>query len=80
MIASFQKLYCQGGTREHRPITCNILLPLISKFEPTIFEGASLPVAFRLAFAEFWRIEEFTYDKVEYDFNSWNSTRGSLSF
>ncbi len=48
-------------------------------FDQTTLDGANLHAAFFLAFAGFMRMGVFTYDKVEFDFNSWNLTRGSVS-
>ena len=79
IIVGLQKLYGEGDTREHRPITRDILLKLISRFDQTNFEGANLHAAFCLAFAGFLRMGEFTYDKLKNDFSSWNLTRGSVS-
>ncbi len=80
IIKGFRRIYGEGDTRERQPITRDILLKLISRFDQTAFEGANLHAAFCLAFAGFLRMGEFTYDKVESDFSSWNLTRGSVSF
>ena len=77
-IAGLQKLYGEGDTRERWPITQNILLRLISRFDKTTFEGVNLHAAFYLAFVGFLRMAEFTYNKVESDFRSWYLTRGSI--
>ena len=79
IIAGLRRLYGEGETHERRPITRDILLQLISRFNQRTLEGANLHSAFCLAFAGFLRMGEFTYDKVECDFNSWNLTRGSVS-
>ena len=79
IIAGLRRLYGEGDTRERRPITRDILLKLISRFDQTTLEGANLHAAFCLAFAGFLRMGEFTYDKVENDFGLWNLTRGSVS-
>ena len=70
IIAGLQRLYGEGDTRERRPITRDILLKLISRFDQRTFEGANLHAAFCLAFAGFLRMGEFTYDKVKHDFSS----------
>ena len=70
IIAGLQKLYGEGDTRECWPITRNILLQLISRFDQTTLEGANLYSAFCLAFAGFLRMGEFTYNNVECDFSS----------
>lgn len=70
IIAGLRRLYGQGDTRERRPITRDILLKLISRFDQTTLEGANLHAAFCLAFAGFLRMGELTYDKVESDFSS----------
>lgn len=36
--------------------------------------------AFYLAFAGFLQMGEFTYNRIESDFSSWNLTQGSVSF
>lgn len=77
-IAGFQKLSGERDIYKHRPITCTILLRLISRFDQTT-EGASLQAVFYFTFAGFLRIREFTFDKVECDFNSWKLTRSSIS-
>lgn len=79
IIAGLRRLYGEGDTCERRPITRDILLKLISRFNQTTLEGANLHAAFYLAFAGFLRMGKFTYDKVESDFSSWNLTRGSVS-
>ena len=79
IIAGLRRLYGEGDTRERQPITRDILLKLISRFDQTTFEGANLHAAFCLAFAGFLRMGEFTYDKVEGNFSSWNLTQGSVS-
>ena len=79
VIAGLRRLYREGDTRERRPITREVLLKLVSRFNQTTLEGANLHSAFCLAFAGFLRMGEFTYDKVESDFSSWNLTRGSVS-
>ena len=80
IIKSFRRIYGEGDTWERRPITRDILLKLISRFDQTTLEGANLHAAFCLAFAGFLRMGEFTYNKVERDFSSWNLTRGLVSF
>ena len=79
VIKGFRRIYGEGDTRERQPITRDILLKLISRFDQTTLEGANLHAAFCLAFAGFLRMGEFTYNKVESDFSSWNLTRGSVS-
>ncbi len=79
VIKGLQRLYGEGDTRERQPITRDILLKLISRFDQTALEGANSHAAFCLAFAGFLRMGEFTYNKVESDFSSWNLTRGSVS-
>ena len=79
VIAGLRRLYGEGDTRERRPITREVLLKLVSRFDQTTLEGANLHSAFCLAFAEFLRMGEFTYDKVVSNFSSWNLTRGSVS-
>lgn len=79
IIVGLQRLYGEGDTCECQPITFDILLKLISKFDQTTFEGANLYVAFCLAFAGFLRMGKFTYNKVESNFSSWNLTQRSVS-
>ena len=79
VIKGLRRLYGEGDTQERQPITRDILLKLISRFDQTTLEGANLHAAFCLAFAGFLRMGEFTYNKVESDFSSWNLTRGSVS-
>ena len=79
IIAGLRRLHGEGDTRERQPITRDILLQMISRFDQTTFEGANLHSAFCLAFAGFLRMGEFTYDNVEPDFSFWNLTRGSVS-
>ena len=79
VIKGFQRIYGEGDTQERQPITRDILLKLISRFDQTTLEGANLHAAFCLAFAGFLRMGEFTYNKVESDFSSWNLTRSSVS-
>ena len=79
IIAGLRRLYGEGDTCKRRPITRDILLKLISRFDQTTLEGANLYAAFCLAFAGFLRMGEFIYDKVEGNFRSWNLTRGSIS-
>ena len=74
-----RRLYGKGDTRKYCPITRDVLLRLISRFDQTTLEGANLHAAFCLPFVGFLRMEEFTYDKVECDFNSWNLTWGPVS-
>lgn len=69
IIAGLRRLYEKGDTHEHRPITRNILLKLISRFDQTTLEGANLHAAFCLAFAGFLQMGKFIYDKVENDFS-----------
>lgn len=79
IIAGLWRLYGEGDTRKRSPITWDILLKLISRFDQRNFEGANLHSAFCLSFAEFLRIGESTCDKVESDFRSWHLARGSIS-
>ena len=69
IIASLRKLHGEGDTCERQPITHDILLQIISRFDQTIFEMANLYSAFYLAFAGFLRMGEFTYNNVEPDFS-----------
>ena len=78
IIAGVQRLHGEGDTRKLRPITCDILLQLISRFDQTTLEGANIYSAFCLAFAGFLRMGEFTYNNVECGFRSWNLIRGSV--
>lgn len=80
IIAGLWKLYGEGNTYKRWSITRNILFWLIWRFDQTTLKGANLHAAFCLAFLRFLKMEEFTYDKVECNFNSWNLTWGSLSF
>lgn len=80
IIKSFWRIYKEGDIWQRRPITCDILLKLISRFDSTTLKRANLHAVFCLAFAEFFRMGEFTYNKVESDFNSWNLTWGLVSF
>ena len=80
VISGLRRLSGEGDTRERRSITRDILLKLISSFDQTTLEGANFHTAFCLAFTGFLRMGEFTYNKVESDFSSWNLTRGSISF
>ena len=79
IIAGLQKLYREGDTCKRQPITHDILLKLISRFDQTTFKGVNLHAAFCLAFAGFLRMGEFIYNKVEGNFSSWNLTQGSVS-
>lgn len=65
IIAGVWRLYGEGDTCERPPITRDILLKLISRFDQTTLEGANLHAAFCLAFAGFLRMGDFTYYKVE---------------
>lgn len=78
-IASLKQLYGKGETHECRLIIHNILLQLISRFNQKTLEKVNLHANFCLAFAEFWQIGKFTYDKVECNFNFWNLAQGSVS-
>ena len=80
IIAGLRKLYGEGDTQERWPITKDILLWLISRFDQTTFEYTNLYAAFCLAFAGFLRMGEFIYDKVGSDFRSWHLTCGSIFF
>ena len=80
IIKGFWRIYGEGVTRGRRPITRDILLKLISRFDQTTLEGANLHAGFCLAFTGFLRMGEFTYDRIESDFSSWNLTQGSVSF
>lgn len=53
IIAGLRRLYGEGDTCERQPITRDVLLKLISRFDQTTFEGANLHAAFCLAFAGF---------------------------
>lgn len=79
IIAGLRRLYGEGDTCERRPITRDILLKLISRFDQITLEGANLHAAFYLAFAGFLQMGGFTYNKVKSNFSSWNLTRGSVS-
>ena len=46
--------------RERLPITRDLLLRLISRLDPSTYEGATLRAAFCIAFAAFLRMGEFT--------------------
>lgn len=65
VIKGFRRIYGEGNTRERQPITRDILLKLISRFDQTTLEGADLHAASCLAFAGFLRMGEFTHNKVE---------------
>ena len=49
------------GVKERRPITYDLLLLLLSKIDKSSRIEANLYTAFYLAFADFLRIDEFTY-------------------
>ena len=49
IIKRLQKIYEERDIQKCQPITCNILLKLISKFDQITLEGANLHVAFCLA-------------------------------
>lgn len=62
IIVGLQRLYGKRNTCECQPITFDILLKLISKFDQTTLEVANLHIAFFLACAGFWRMGKFTYN------------------
>ena len=69
IIADLRRLYRQGDTCKCQPIIHNILPQTISRFDQTTFEEANLYSAFCLAFADFIKMGEFTYNNVEPDFS-----------
>ena len=78
IITGLKKLYSEKYSCKRWPITCNILLRLISRFDQTTLEGANLHFAFCLIFIGFLQMGEFTYNKVESEFSSWNLTKDSV--
>lgn len=53
IFKNFQKIYWKGDTQDKWPITYNILLKLISRFDETNLEKANLYMAFCVAFTGF---------------------------
>lgn len=53
IFADLRRLYSKRDTCKHWPITCDILLKLISRFDQTTLEGANLHAFFVLAFGRF---------------------------
>ena len=64
IIAEIRKMRGEPGVKERRPITRDLLLPMLAQLDRTTRIGASLHAACCLlpfAFADFLRIGKFTY-------------------
>lgn len=81
IIRGIQRLRGDANTKERQPITRDILLKILTQFDVTTREGATLHAVFYLAFGGFFRMGEFTWsqqDGEQPDFAAWNLTRGSV--
>ena len=67
IVIGMKKLQGEAGRKERCPITRPILLRLLAWLNKTSLEGATLHIAYFLAFAAFLRIGEFTWLKSEQD-------------
>ena len=79
-IAGIKRFNGEADKRERLPITRDILIKLINKFDQTSLVGATLHAAYCLAFAAFLRSGEFTYakkDRSDPAFAAYNLTRQS---
>jgi hypothetical protein len=75
----------EGDLRERLPITRDLLLRILARFDTNTQEGATYHAAFCTAFAGFLRVGEFTWTSAEWllgagDFSTWHVTRRSVQF
>ena len=81
-INDIKRMYDESETRERKTITRDILLEILQSFDTRIRKNATLHVAFCLAFANFLRIDEFTWFDADrtFNFGNWFVTRSSMVF
>ncbi|KAF6238651.1 hypothetical protein HO173_003157 [Letharia columbiana] len=82
VIAGIRRLRGEADTKERRPITRDLLLHILTQFDKTSLEGATLHTSFCLAFTTFLRVGEFTWSQAESedsDFGRWHITRRSIT-
>lgn len=65
IVAGIRQLRGEAGTRERQPITKDILLEILVRFDPSTKGGAVFRAAFCLAFPAFLRVGEFTYLHID---------------
>ena len=81
ILAGIRRLRGEADTKERRPITRDVLLKVLTRFNTTTRYGIMLHAVFCLAFAGFLRIGEFTWSQEDYaqsDFVNWFLTRRSV--
>ncbi len=81
VINGVRRLRGEADTKERRPITRDLLLRVLSQFDTTTRQGATLHASFCLAFAAFLRVGEFTWTEADLkdDFQRWHITRRSVT-
>ena len=79
IIRRFCCLYNEPDKRERKPITRDILLPLLRRLDTSALYGATMHAAFSLAFAGLLRIEKITWSDSDIPkFIEWHPTRRSI--
>ena len=81
-INEIKRMYEENEKREKKTITRDILLDMLQFFDTRIKKNAILHVAFYLIFADFLRIDEFTWSNADriFEFSKWCVIRFSMIF
>lgn len=81
VIAGIRRLRGEADIKERRPITRDLLLQILTRFDTSTLESATLHASFCLAFAAFLRVGEFTWTEADLsdDFQHWHVTRRSVT-
>ena len=81
-INEIKRMYEKSEKRERKTISRDILLDILQSFDTRIRKSAILHVAFCLAFADFLRIDEFTWSNADRtpEFSKRCVTRSSVAF
>jgi integrase len=82
VVDGVRKFRGDADSKERLPITRDLLVRILRRFDTNTQFGAIMHAAFSLAFAGFLRVGEFTYTAVEAadpEFSQWHLTRNSTA-